>query len=167
MEVRRKDREMKTTREMELLLEQAPVGRLGITTPDGPYVVPMNYLFFEGSIYLHSGLAGRKMDALQADARVCFLVDEVGPQVMWERGCGISQIYRSVACFGKVTLVKDPAEKRAILERMVQKYVPPSLPFPPISDQGIAATAVLRIVVESMTGKAHAPSPSHTVLPKP
>lgn len=164
-EIRRKDREMKTSREMELLLEKMPVGRLGITTKNGPYVVPMNFLFFEGHIYLHSALSGRKMESLRADSRVCFLVDEVGSQVLSQRGCGISQIYRSVLCFGRAKFVEDPIEKKAILERMVQKYVPPTFPFPHVKEQNMETTAVVRIVIESMKGKAHEPSPSYTGLP--
>ena len=161
---RRTDRMMKTTREMELLLERTPVGRLAVTTGDGPYIVAVNYFFFEGSIYFHSGPSGRKMKALRADSRVCFLVDEVGPQVLWEQGCGISQVYKSVVCFGKAGLVEDPLEKRGILERMVQKYVPPSYPFSPMTDQNIRKTAVVRIVIESMSGKENVLSPSHTVI---
>jgi len=69
-ELRRKERAMKTNREVELLLERMPVGRMAVTTEDGPYIVAVNYLFFEGSIYFHSGLAGRKLDALRADSRV-------------------------------------------------------------------------------------------------
>ncbi|MGO9122114.1 MAG: pyridoxamine 5'-phosphate oxidase family protein [Desulfomonilaceae bacterium] len=159
-EIRRKDRAMKTSREMEILLEEAAIGRLAVTTKEGPYVVPVNYLFFEGNIYFHSALSGRKVESIQTDARVCFLVDEVGPQVVWERNCGISQIYKSVICFGKAEFVQDPIEKRAILERMVQKYVPTSLA---IDDQNIQMTAVVKIVIETMSGKAHDPSPSHTV----
>ena len=161
---RREDRAMKTPREMELLLEHMPVGRLAVTTEDGPYVVAVNYLFFDGSIYFHSGLSGRKLEALRADSRVCFLVDEVGPQVLSERGCGISQIYKSVICFGKAELVESPLEKRVILERMVQKYVPSSYPLSPMKDDDIEKTAVVKIVIESMSGKANVLSPSHTVL---
>jgi nitroimidazol reductase NimA-like FMN-containing flavoprotein (pyridoxamine 5'-phosphate oxidase superfamily) len=161
---RRKERAMKTSREMVLLLERMRVGRLAVTTEDGPYIVPVNYLFFEGSIYFHSGLSGRKMDALRADSRVCFLVDEVGPQVLWEQGCGISQIYRSVVCFGKAEFVEGQIEKRGILERMVQKYVPSSYPISPMKDQNIKKTAVVRIVVESMSGKENTLSPAHTVI---
>jgi nitroimidazol reductase NimA-like FMN-containing flavoprotein (pyridoxamine 5'-phosphate oxidase superfamily) len=155
---------MKTSREMELLLERMPVGRLAVTTKDGPYIVAVNYLFFEGSIYFHSGLSGRKVEALQADSRVCFLVDEVGPQVLWEQGCGISQIYKSVVCFGKAEFVEDPIEKRGILGKMVQKYVPSGYPFSPMKDQNVKKTAVVRIAIESMSGKANVLSPSHTVL---
>jgi uncharacterized protein len=164
IEMRRKDRAMKTSGEMELLLERTPVGRLAVTTKEGPYIVAVNYLFFEGSIYFHSGLAGRKMEALRADSRVCFLVDEVGPQVLWEQGCGISQIYKSVICFGKAELVESMLEKKVILERMVQKYVPSSYPLSPMEDHNIEKTAVVRIVIESMSGKANVLSPSHTVL---
>ncbi len=81
-EIRRKDRAMKTRREMENLLEEAAIGRLAVTTKDGPYVVPVNYMFFEGNIYFHSALTGRKIESIQTDPRVCFLVDEVGPQLL-------------------------------------------------------------------------------------
>jgi len=156
---------MKSLREMELLLERKPVGRLAVTTEDGPYIVALNYLFFEGSIYFHSGPSGRKMEALQADSRVCFLVDEVGPQVLWDRGCGISQVYKSVVCSGKAEFVEGALEKKRMLERMVQKYVPSSYPLSPMTDQNVKKTAVVRIVIESMTGKENVLSPLHTVLP--
>jgi len=158
---------MKTSREMELLLERMPVGRLAVTTEEGPYIVAVNYLFFAGSIYFHSGMAGRKMDALRADPRVCFMVDEIGPQVLWEQGCGISQIYKSVVCFGKVEFVEEQAEKRAILEKMVQKYVPSRYPISPMKDENIKKTAVVRIIIDSMSGKENALSPAHTVVNNP
>ena len=100
-DMRRKNRAMKTSREMEALLERMPVGRLAVMTEDGPYVAAVKYLFFEGNLYFHSALSGSKIEALQTDPRACFLVDEVGPQVIWEEGCGISQIYKSVVCFGR------------------------------------------------------------------
>jgi len=144
---------MKTVREMELLLERMPVGRLAVTTEHDPYIITVNFLFFEGSIYFHSGLSGRKMEALQADSRVCFLVDEVGPQVLWDQGCGISQVYKSVVCFGRAEFVEGPLEKRRMLERMVRKYVPSSYPLSPMTDQNVKKTAVVKVVIESMTEK--------------
>ena len=48
-EPRRTDRTMKTLREMELLLERMPVGRLAVTTEDGPYIIAVNYLFFKAA----------------------------------------------------------------------------------------------------------------------
>lgn len=162
--LRRKERAMKTSREMELLLERMRVGRLAVTTEEGPYIVAVNYLFLEGSIYFHSALSGRKMEALRADSRVCFMVDEIGPQVLWEQGCGISQVYKSVVCFGKAEFVEGQSEKGTLLKKMVQKYVPSSYVFPPMKYQNIKITAVVRIVIESMSGKENALSPAHTVI---
>jgi hypothetical protein len=166
-EPRRKDRAMKTPREMERLLERTPVGRLAVTTEEGPYIVAVNHLFFEGSIYFHSGPAGRKIDALRADSRVCFMVDEIGPQVLSERGCGISQVYKSVVCFGKAEFVEGQVEKGRILEQMVKKYVPSSYAVAPLEDRNIVNTAVVRIVIESMSGKENALSSAHTVIVNP
>ena len=166
-ELRRKDRAMKTPREMELLLERMRVGRLAVTTEEGPYIVAVNYFFFEGNIYFHSGWSGRKMEALRTDPRVCFIVDEIGPQVLWEQGCGISQVYKSVVCFGKAEFVEGQVEKRRILKKMVQKYVPSSYAFPPMKSQNIEKTAVVRIVIESMSGKENALSQAHTVIHNP
>jgi nitroimidazol reductase NimA-like FMN-containing flavoprotein (pyridoxamine 5'-phosphate oxidase superfamily) len=163
-EPRRKERAMKTYEEMEGLLGRAAVGHLAMTTPDGPYVVPMNYLFAEGCIYLHSAPKGRKVESLRTDPRVCFTVEEAGPQVKFDRGCGISQIYESVMCFGRAEFVERLKEKGRILEMMVRRFLPPdsSLDLP---DGNVESTAVIRIRVEWMTGKANRISPVHTVIP--
>ncbi len=163
-EMRRKERAMKTSGEMEHLLERMLVGRMAVTTEDGPYIVAVNYLYFEGNIYFHSGPAGRKLDALRADSRVCFMVDEIGPQVIWEGGCGISQIYKSVVCFGKAEFVEGQSDKRRILEKMVQKYVPSRYPPVLVMDQNLQRTVVVKIIIQSITGKENVLSPSHTVI---
>jgi len=155
---------MKNSEEMKSLLDRMAVGHLAMTTKDGPYVVPVNYHFAEGFIYLHSGPKGRKIEALRRDPRVCFLVDEAGPQVRWDSGCGISQIYESVMCFGRAEFVEGLEEKRRILEMMIRKFLPPDSPFP-LADGNVAGTTVIRIQMEWMTGKVNRISPIHTVIP--
>lgn len=163
-EVRRKDRVMESPQQMEQLLEQAAVGRLALVTEEGPYLVPVNFLFLGGSIFVHCAQAGRKFEALKADGRVCFEVDEAGPQVLSARGCGISQLYRSVICFGTASFVEDRAEKHAILTRMIEKYVPASYQVSPMNEDNLANTALVKIAVDTMTGKGQALSPAHTVV---
>jgi len=154
---------MNDAREMKAFLDRMPVGRLGLSTEDGPYVVPVNYIFAEGCIYFHSAPKGKKVEALRADPRVCFVVDEPGPQVTWEKGCGITQIYESVMCFGKAEFVEKIAERRRILEMLVGKYVPGDNKVRILdrSSKMIANIAVVKIHIEWMTGKANAISSVH------
>ncbi len=163
-EPRRKDRST-TRKEMELLLERMDIGHLAMMAEDGPYVVPVNYLFAEGCIYLHSGVKGRKMEALRADPRICFLVDEAGPQVTWDRGCGISQIYESVMCFGRTEFIEEREERKRILTMMIRKFTRGE-EAPPLLDRNVDNTAVLRIRVEAMTGKANRLGPIHHIVRK-
>lgn len=165
--LRRGERAMKTREEMERLLERMAAGCLSVVTEDGPYAVAMNYLFHDGCVYLHGARAGRKMEALARDSRVCFLVHEEGPQVAWDKGCGISQIYRSVICSGKAVLVEDAGERKSILERMIGKYAPRGAALPVLDAGNVGRTAVIRIAIESMSGKANEIAPAHTVLPRP
>ena len=162
-EPRRRERAMEGRGEMAILLDRMAVGRLALITKEGPYVVPVNYLFADDCIYFHSGAKGKKVEALRANPRVCFLVDEPGPQVTWERGCGISQIYESVMCFGRADFVERLEEKRQILERMVHKFVPAESPVP-LKDKDIENTIVVKIPIEWMTGKANRVTPSHTII---
>ena len=163
-EPRRKDRIMKNPRDMELLLERMPVGRLGVTTKDGPYVVPVNYLFFDGAIYFHSAPVGLKAEALRADPRVCFEVDEAGPQVLWDKRCGITQIYKSVLCYGRAEFLEGLDKKRDILERMLTKYVPAGNARSPMKDQAIEGTAIVKIAIGWMSGKENLLAPFHKVI---
>jgi len=51
-----------------------------------------------------------------------------------------------------------------ILEKLGQKFVPANHFFSTMEDQNIEKTAVVEIVVESISGKVNVLSQSHTVL---
>jgi nitroimidazol reductase NimA-like FMN-containing flavoprotein (pyridoxamine 5'-phosphate oxidase superfamily) len=90
-------------------------------------------------------------------------VDEVGPQVTWDRGCGISQIYESVICFGKAEFVEELDEKSRVLELMVREFIRGDPPLPLVRGN-VKNTALIRICVEWMTGKANRISPLHRIV---
>lgn len=62
--------------EIDDLLANQLVGRLGLMDGDAPYVVPISYAYRDGDIYAHSA-QGKKLDALRSHPEVCFEVDEV------------------------------------------------------------------------------------------
>ncbi len=154
MEQRMKEGAM-TPEEIARLLERSAVGRVSTLGEDGwPYTVGVHYLYWAGNIYFHGLPRGEKLDNIARNPKVCFEVDEL-KKILHEgieQACKADAAYRSVVLRGTARLVEDPAEKRQILERLCQKYLPHPLPM---EEQAIGATAVVEITPESLTGKKH------------
>jgi nitroimidazol reductase NimA-like FMN-containing flavoprotein (pyridoxamine 5'-phosphate oxidase superfamily) len=93
------------------LLAREGVGRLGCIVDGGPYIVPINYYFEDGSAYSHS-LPGLKISALRDNPKACLQVDEVESDVNW----------RSVLAFGNYEEIIKPSERSNILNRLLQRF---------------------------------------------
>jgi nitroimidazol reductase NimA-like FMN-containing flavoprotein (pyridoxamine 5'-phosphate oxidase superfamily) len=58
------------------LLSESLVGRLGTIGKDGyPVIKPLNFVYSEGNIYLHSAREGEKIEDIKRNSRVCFEID--------------------------------------------------------------------------------------------
>ncbi len=162
--MRRKDREIIDQADIIDFLNSRYVGNLSVMTPEGPYTIPLNYLFYDGCIYFHSALAGKKIEAIQNDNRVCFLVNEVGPQVLWEKKCGITQIYKSVICFWKAEIISDFNYKKKILLQMIDKFVPKKYNYSSMKEEHIHDTNIIKMNILKMSGKENKLSPNHRII---
>ncbi len=150
--MRRQDRELADA-EIESILNRGLYGVLSMQGPDGyGYGVPLSYVYDGGAIYFHAALEGKKLDCLRRNNKVSFCV--VGQaEPMTEK---FSMRYRSVMAFGKIHEVKGEEKMEALL-KLVDKYA---------NDEayrergrghaveGLAKTAVLRLEIERLTGKA-------------
>ena len=118
------------------------IGRLGCVDNGEPYVVPVNYVFEEMSIYSHS-LPGRKIDALRAHPRACLQVDEIRDDFNW----------RSVIAFGNFEEIRVPTDRRTILRKLLDRF-PLLTPVESTmaQDAGAPDSIVFRIVVDRITG---------------
>ncbi len=161
-ELRRKDRVM-SRKESEDCLAGTLVGRLGTADPEGmPYVVPMNFVYEpEGqTIFLHCARWGHRLENLAGNPLACFEVDEPGPLVpSGPYPCNTTQIYKSVICFGRASIVTDPAERDRALRMFVRKYVDRLTPGreydPALPSAG--STVVIAFRIDRMTGKQRRP----------
>lgn len=136
--------------DMEAVLRDALVCRLGMVEEDGPYVVPMSFGYEDGVLYFHGGRRGRKMDALRRDPRVCFEVDIDVVLKPSETACKTSISYRSVVGFGTAFFIEDPAEKRKALAVLMHQYADGEFEF---DDAQVVRTTVYGVRIESMTGR--------------
>lgn len=65
------------------LLERQVVGRLGCHANNETYIVPLNFVYQNNAIYAHSG-AGKKVDMMRINSKVCFQVDEIHDAFRWK-----------------------------------------------------------------------------------
>ena len=74
--MRRKHEEISDKEEIGELLNRCRVGRLATLGQDGyPYITPLNYVYWQGSVYFHCARQGEKLDNIDMNDRVCFEVD--------------------------------------------------------------------------------------------
>jgi uncharacterized protein len=63
-------------------LEGNRLARLACSREGQPYVVPLHYVFTQGSVYAFT-LAGRKLETMRANPKVALLVETHGPRHTW------------------------------------------------------------------------------------
>jgi hypothetical protein len=155
--MRRKDHQIEDRGEIDSILGRAPVGRIGMSLRDSPYVVPVNFLYSHGKIYFHSANEGQMYTYLKANNQVCFEVDEPGETIPNADPCEFSFKYKSVVAFGKVRFLQNPAEKTVILMRLVEKYDKNKIASKSVTAEKLGNVEVGEITIEKMTGKTSPP----------
>lgn len=64
------------------LVENQVIGRLGCYADGETYIVPINYVYRNNAIYLHSG-KGKKVNMMRSNPKVCFQIDEIKDTFRW------------------------------------------------------------------------------------
>ena len=90
-----------------------------------PYVIPLNFGYTwddDGlTLYFHSGLKGKKIDALRADPRVCFEMDtERGLTGEGDLACRYSYAFSSIVGYGSIEFAQNNEEKRRGFDVIMQ-----------------------------------------------
>lgn len=94
------------------LLKEKNFGHRGIILEIGePYVVPVNYIYPDEEIYLHS-LPGAKIDALRANDKICLKVEKIETEFRWQ----------SAIVFGEFREIKRTNEKIKILHEFNKRF---------------------------------------------
>jgi hypothetical protein len=150
--MRRKDREITDQAEIDAILNEALVCRIGLVDDGEPYVIPVSYGYENKSIYIHSAPEGKKITLLAKNPRCCFEVDICDHIVRGERPCSWGMRYRSVIGSGRASVLGDPEDKRHGLNCIMKHYGGGKFSF---SEKELDSVTVIRITPESMTGKKH------------
>ena len=154
--MRRKDRQITDETAIRAILDKAQVLHLAMIDGDRPYVVPLHYGYslIDGrlTLYLHSAKEGRKLDVLQKNGRVAFVLEtDVSSISGGEIPCKYGAAYASVMGEGRSTILTDPVEKTDALTMLMKTQTGRNFY---ITEAMTDTVAVLRIDVEAFTAKA-------------
>ena len=145
--MRRHDRECSESTFLHGLLQKADVVTVAFQTEEHPYVLPLNFVFMNNALYMHSATEGRKLDCVKHNPRVGFCVHCV-LDIDRERA---TTHYESICGEGRAVLVAAPDEKQQALAALAEKYQ--SRCQLPVPERVLEKTAVMRIDILRMTGK--------------
>ena len=143
--MRRTERQMLDLEFMYAVLRDAQEIYIAMNAEGAPYVLPVNHVFHEGCIYFHCATEGRKLDLLRADPRVGF---STAVDIAVD---GATTRYRCVCGNGAAEIVTDADVKNSVLRAIAARFKAPC--HFPVSAEKFAATGIVRIRIENMTGK--------------
>ncbi|MFH0756677.1 MAG: pyridoxamine 5'-phosphate oxidase family protein [Bacteroidota bacterium] len=149
--MRKANQEIKDKKVLEEILAGAVICRLALMDGDRPYILPFNYGFQDGSIYIHSAPEGKKIDLLRENNQVCFEVEDTVRIIEDEKACKWTSLYRSVVGYGSVEILTDDVSKQRGLEIIMAQHGAPGLTrFDPGNMKGMV---ILKLSIGSLTGK--------------
>ncbi len=159
--MRRKQCQVTDAETIEALLLRARVGRLATVGEDGfPYITPVNFVWWNDSIYFHSAREGEKIDNIRRSNRVCFEIDI--PLSYLDTGydedrptCRVHQFYHCVIIRGRAEFVLDIEEKVASLNALVDAHENGGS-FTPVTEDAreVGLCSVIAVRVESLSAKS-------------
>jgi len=167
IEMRRKEFAIKENKkaEIEAFFAEMTFGFLGTLGLDGwPHITPLNFVYFNDSIYFHGSKIGQKMvDLKHAADKVSFSVAKeyaIIPSYFSDLllACPATAYFKSVYVKGSASIVVDLEEKAIALTAFMKKLQPEG-GYDPISIENsdyvpqLKGVSVVRITIQEMTAK--------------
>jgi nitroimidazol reductase NimA-like FMN-containing flavoprotein (pyridoxamine 5'-phosphate oxidase superfamily) len=141
------------------ILDEALVAHVGVSTAEGPRVIPMMFARIGETLYIHGSVANRTLRSA-AGVAVCVTVTLLDGLVLARSAFHHSMNYRSVVVYGAAVAVTDTAEKGAALDAMVERVAAGrSQVARPPTDAELRATTVLSVPLIEVSAKIRTGGP--------
>lgn len=152
--MRRTDREIKDINEIIKVMEKCDTCRLALNGEGYPYILPLNFgmevINDKITLYFHGATEGRKYELIEKDNRVSFEMDCSHRLVTDIEKGYCTMEYESVIGKGIIEILSEE-EKQDALSILMKHYHKEDFPF---DKSTMPRTTVMKLVVESITGKA-------------
>ena len=152
--------EIKSKEKIIEFLSSETTGRIASIDVNGfPQIIPMNFVFINNVIYMHSHTRGEKLENIKRSNKVGFEVDrnlEFLPSYFFDPNDAslADTLYVSVVMKGICVIVDDKVEKTLALNELMKKYQPEG-GYEAINPEMdvLNEVAVMKIVPQTMRGK--------------
>lgn len=149
--MRKSEREITSRTEIDTIIRGSDVCRLALAVSNEPYIVPVSFGYDGDSIYFHTADAGKMIDFMAANNRICFEVERNVKLVEHpEKPCKWSFSYESVIGYGGVRELESHEEKTRGLNHIMEHYSGRQWSF---DAAALKTTRVWQLSVSSVTGK--------------
>jgi len=152
--------EIKSKEKIKEFLNQEHVGHIASVDKNGyPQIIPMNFVYLDDAIYMHSHTKGEKLENIRQNQKVGFEVDrelEFLPSYFEDpKDASLADtLYISVVIKGIGQIIDDRSEKTRALNGLIKKYQPEG-GYEPIKPdmQVLDEVAIIKVTPESIRGK--------------
>ena len=152
--------EIKSKEKLVEFLNKQETGRICSIDKDGyPQIIPMNFVFVNDAIYMHSHPRGEKLENITKNPKVGFEVDqslEFLPSYFThpKDASQADTLYISVVIKGTGIIVNERKEKTMALNSLMKKYQPEG-GYESISpDMSVVdEVAIIKVIPTTMRGK--------------
>jgi len=152
--------QIKSYDKVKEFLHQEHVGRISTIDVNGyPQIIPMNFVFLNDTVYMHSHPRGEKIENFKRNEKVGFEVDrelEFLPSYFEDpKNASLADtLYISIVMKGTASLVTEKEEKTLALNGLMEKYQPEGGYDPIQSNMKVLdAVAVFKIIPIILQGK--------------
>ncbi len=140
------------------ILAAGVIAHVGVTTEEGPIVLPMAYGVHDDEIFIHGAVANAMMKAGRS-LDVCITITIVDGLVVARTPFHNSMNYRSVVVRGVATAIDEPAEKMTALKVINDHIAPIWDTARAPSESDFKKTLVLAVPLTEVSAKVRGEGP--------
>ncbi len=148
--MRRKDKLIEDKAIIQEILTTALICRIALFDTEYPYILPMNYGYYNNTLYFHGATEGRKVDLIKQNNKVGFEIEHSHEIIKADISCDWTTQYRSIIGVGTIDIITDFEEKKKGLDIIMQQHGKKENSY---KDKVVKRVSVFKLNIVSLSAK--------------
>ncbi len=148
--MRRKDKQITDKSLLTEILNTAYICRVAFHDMPYPYIVPMNYAYYDDKLYFHCASTGKKLVLIRKNNRVGFEIEMPYEIIKAPVSCDWTTRYQSIVGTGEMHFIRDLAQKKQVMDRIMQQHGSPENRY---KERLLEVVEILELQIHDLSGK--------------